>query len=136
MADIRNLANVPPPVGPYSHVAIVPAGASVVHISGQVASDDNGDLLAKGDFRRQCRAAFENVGRVLSELGLDFQSVVYVRGYLTRPEDVPAYREERAEFYRRAGGELPPPTTTLVVRELYDPECLIEIDALAVLEGD
>jgi enamine deaminase RidA (YjgF/YER057c/UK114 family) len=107
-----------------------------VHISGQVASDENGELLAKGDFRGQCRAAFENVVRVLSELGLDFQSVVYVRGYLTRPEDVPAYREERAAFYRRAGGDLPPPTTTLVVQQLYDPECLVEIDALAVMEGE
>ena len=135
MVEIVNPAGAPPPVGPYSQVAIVEAGSRVAHISGQVAADSDGELVGAGDFRTQFRVAAENLGKVLEALGVSFDDVAYVRGHLTRVSDLPAYREERERFYGRVCTKGPPPTTTLVVAALYHPDCLIELDAVAVLKG-
>ena len=48
-------------------------------------------------------------------------------------DDLPAYREERERFYGKVFTSAPPPTTTLVVAGLYHPDCLFEVDAVAVL---
>jgi enamine deaminase RidA (YjgF/YER057c/UK114 family) len=131
--EIRNLSSVPPPVGPYSHVAVTESGERLAHIAGQVGSDETGALVAPGDFVRQCRQAFANLQAALSELGASFEDVAYLRGYLARSEDLPAYREERERLYARVCPGKPPPTTTLVVAALYHPDCLFEVDAVAVL---
>jgi enamine deaminase RidA (YjgF/YER057c/UK114 family) len=131
--EIRNLASVPPPVGPYSHVAVTEAGARLAHIAGQVGSDERGALVGLGDFVHQCRQAFANLELVLRELGASFEDVAYLRGYLARREDLPAYREERERLYARVCPGKAPPTTTLVVAALYHPDCLFEVDALAIL---
>jgi enamine deaminase RidA (YjgF/YER057c/UK114 family) len=50
-----------------------------------------------------------------------------------RTDDLPAYREERERLYGEVCASGPPPTTTLVVGGLYHPDCLFEVDAVAVL---
>jgi 2-iminobutanoate/2-iminopropanoate deaminase len=131
--QILNPEGLPAPVGPYSHVAITGPGCRLAFISGQVAADDSGELIGVGDFRAQFRAALENLGRVLSSLGASFDDLAYVRGYLSRAEDLTAYREERERFYARVCKGAPPPTTTAVVTSLYHRDCLIEVDAVATL---
>jgi enamine deaminase RidA (YjgF/YER057c/UK114 family) len=133
MLEISNPPGLAPPVGPYSHVATVEPGSQVAFIAGQVAADASGKLVGVGDFRAQFAAAFDNLGRVLSSLGASFDDVAFVRGYLSRAEDLPAYREERERFYGSVCTGPPPPTTTLVVAGLYDPDCLLEVDAVAIL---
>jgi enamine deaminase RidA (YjgF/YER057c/UK114 family) len=133
MVEVFNPEGIPAPVGPYSQVAIGPSDRRVAHIAGQVAVDDSGDIVGVGDFRVQCRQALANLDRVVTAIGGTFEDVVYVRGYLRRAADLPAYREERERFYREATPNRPPPTTTLVVSALYHPDCLVEIDAVAML---
>jgi enamine deaminase RidA (YjgF/YER057c/UK114 family) len=134
--EIVNPEGVPPPVGPYSQVAIAEPGARLALISGQVAADASGNLVGIGDFRAQFLAAFGNLGNVLGSLGASFDDVAFVRGYLTREADLPAYRDERERFYASACTQGPPPTTTLVVAGLYHPDCLLEVDAVAILSGE
>jgi enamine deaminase RidA (YjgF/YER057c/UK114 family) len=136
MVEILNPEGAPLPVGPYSVAAVAEQGSRTAYISGQVSADPSGNLTGVGNFRAQFRGSFENLQRVLHSLGASFDDVAYVRGHLVREDDLLAYREERERFY----GEVctsspPPPTTTLVVAGLYHPDCLFEVDAVAVLRG-
>ena len=130
---ILNLEGVPPAVGPFSHVAIVEPDRRQALISGQVAADSKGNLVGVGDFTVQCRLVFENLRKVVAALGATFDDVAFIRGYLSRAADLPAYREERERFYTRVCKNGFPPTTTLVVASLYHSDCLIEVEAVAVL---
>jgi enamine deaminase RidA (YjgF/YER057c/UK114 family) len=133
MLEIMNPETAAPPVGPYSQIAVAGPGARVAFIAGQVAADEQGELLGVGSFRDQFRYAFANLGRALEALGASFDDLAFVRGYLSRAENLPAYREERERFYAEACTHSPPPTTTLVVAGLYHPDCLLEVDAVAIL---
>jgi enamine deaminase RidA (YjgF/YER057c/UK114 family) len=132
MVEILNPEGAPLPVGPYSVVAVAEPGSRTAYISGQVSADASGNLTGVGDFRAQFHGAFENLQRVLQSLGASFDDVAYVRGHLVRADDLPAYREERERFYGEVCASAPP-TTTLVVGGLYHPDCLFEVDAVAVL---
>ena len=133
MVEILNPEGAPLPVGPYSVAAVAEQGSRTAYISGQVSADASGNLTGLGDFRAQFHGAFENLQRVLQSLGASFDDVAYVRGHLVRADDLPAYREERERFYGEVCTSAPPPTTTLVVAGLYHPDCLFEVDAVAVL---
>lgn len=133
--EIVNPDGVPAPVGPYSHAAVVEPGARIAYLSGQVAANSLGELEGIGDFQAQFRAATANLEKLLNSLGASFDDVAYVRGYLARASDLPAYREERERLYGKMCKKGPPPTTTVVVAALYHPDCLIEVDAVAVLHG-
>jgi enamine deaminase RidA (YjgF/YER057c/UK114 family) len=123
----------PTPVGPYSPAAIASPNSAIAFIGGQVPADEQGKLVGIGDFRKQFRIVMENVRRALAALGATFEDVAYIRGTLSRYEDYPAYTEERTKFYAKECPEGPPPTTTVIVTSLYHPDCLLEVDAIAVL---
>ena len=65
-----NPPNVPGPVGMYSHIARVDAG-ELLFLAGQVAVDENGEVLAKDDAGAQTRIAYERVGAILADAGGD-----------------------------------------------------------------
>ncbi|MBO9731169.1 MAG: RidA family protein [Chitinophaga sp.] len=58
----------------YSHMAVVPAGHTLVYISGQGGETADGHLV--NDFRTQVKQAFANLATALASQGLTFQDVV------------------------------------------------------------
>ncbi len=134
MAHIRvfNPEGTGVPVGPFSQVATVSASSGLAFISGQVGAESDGTLIGIGDFQAQVWKAFDNLATVLDSLGLSMTDVAYTRGFLVRPEDLPAYRQARIDWYAQVTPDGPPPCSTVVVRSLYVPECLFEMDAVAV----
>ena len=115
----------------YTHVVTV-SGGRTVFVSGQVALDEKGSLVGKGDLRAQTKQAFENLKRGLTAAGARFEDIVkmtyYVVGY--RPDQLPAIREGRAEYLSRTN----PPASTLVgVEALFQEGVLIEVEAIAVV---
>ena len=116
----------------YSHTVSV-AGGRTVFIAGQVAYNAQGEVVGKGDLRAQARQAFENLRIALAAAGGSFKDVVkmntYVVGY--KPDQLPVLREVRAEILK----DVTPPASTLVgVQSLVNPDLLIEIEAIAVVE--
>ena len=116
----------------YSHAVSV-SGGRTVYIAGQVAYNAQGDVVGKGDLRAQTRQAFENLRLALAAAGGSFKDLVklntYVVGY--KPDQLPILREVRAEMLK----DLPPPASTLVgVQALVNPDLLIEIEAVAVVD--
>lgn len=123
---ISSIPGLPTPPG-YSFVAI-PAG-QLVFLAGQVAQDQSGAIVGKGDFGAQVRQAFANVKTALAAAGCTPADVVKVNYYVVdlRPERLVAIRSLRNDFFAN-----PKPVSTLVgVAALFHPDVLFEIEVVA-----
>ena len=102
----------------------------LLFVSGIPGFDDSGAL--PDGFEAQFGCVVTNVKRVLDEAGATFADLVKVNVLLTRASDVAAMNA----LYAGAFGPPPyPARTTCVVQALPDPKMLIEIEAVASLEG-
>ena len=120
-----NPATVAAPLGRYSHGMLVPAQSKLLFVSGQVGISPDGTVPP--DFADQARNAWRNVLAILAEAGMSADNLVKVTHYLTRPSDLPAYREVRATV---AGGAKPA-SVLIFVSGLADPKWLVEVEAIA-----
>ena len=101
---------------------------SVLFLSGQVAVDDEGQIV--GDtFEEQTRQTFRNMGRVLEQAGMGFENLVQVGWYLTDISQIRACARVRDEFINTAA---PPASTAVGVPGLALPGLLVEVNAIAV----
>jgi enamine deaminase RidA (YjgF/YER057c/UK114 family) len=121
------------PTAGYSQVAEVSEG-KMVFIAGQVAQDQNGNLVGRDDFRAQVQQVFENLRAAVEAAGGDFKSVVKLNYYCAEsvdPAQIAAVREIRDKYVNTAN---PPTSTFVVVKRLVRPEWLIEVEAVAVVK--
>ena len=117
----------------FSEVATVRGGAKTIYISGQVAMGADMKLVGKGDIRAQTTKVFENLKTALEAVGATFEDVIKVNYYIVsyKPEMLVPIREARSEFLSKKN----PPASTLVgVEALFQPDVLIEVEAIAVVE--
>jgi 2-iminobutanoate/2-iminopropanoate deaminase len=76
--------------------------------------------------------ALENLKKGLAAVGASFADVVTADRFLTDMSQQDALNRVWAEYF----GDAKPATTTVqVVRLATDPRCLIEINAIAVIDG-
>jgi enamine deaminase RidA (YjgF/YER057c/UK114 family) len=132
MAVLKHVA-APAGVAPgrgYSHV--VTGRGQLVVISGQVAQDENGELVGPGDAAAQARQVFENLRRCLAEVGATFNDVVKFGFYLLDVADLSAIREARDAVIDTSR---PPASTLVQVSSLFAPGYLVEVEAWALV-GD
>jgi len=116
-----------PPAGHYSHGII--ASGRMLFVAGQVALDEHGQLVGRGDAASQARQVLMNLKRVVEAAGASMADVARTTVYLTRLENRGPVGKVRAEFFPSP----PPANTLLVVASLAQPEFLVEIDAVVPL---
>ena len=104
-------------------------GGQLVYISGQVAWDTNGNVIGKGDVGAQARQVFRNLQQVLQAAGGDLKDLMKITTYITKIEDFPAVAQARSETFP---GELPA-STLIVVKGLFNPDFLIEVEGVAAI---
>ena len=109
----------------YSLAIEAPAQARWLHVSGQVGVAPDG-ALAEGP-EAQMETAFRNLLAILDSAGMGPHDLVKVTVFLTRQEDVGAYREVRDRMLAGAT----PASTLLVISGLANPDWLVEIEAIA-----
>jgi enamine deaminase RidA (YjgF/YER057c/UK114 family) len=128
-----NPPSAPPVQGMYSHVA---RAGNIAFIAGQVAIDAKGNPVGVGDIAAQTPQVFDNIGKILRDLGTDFEAVVQFTTYLTKADSIPAYMSARAALFPKLfpGGKYPP-NTLLVIDRLVKPEFLLEVEAIAHVPG-
>jgi 2-iminobutanoate/2-iminopropanoate deaminase len=103
----------------------------LVFLSGQAAIDDQGAVVGVGDFDAQAAQVFRNIEAVLQAAGTSLSRVFKVVIYLTDMANFPKILELRQTWFTQ-----PYPADTVVeVRSLAFPELLIEVDAIAVVDG-
>ncbi len=103
---------------------------SVIYVAGQVAQDEHGEIVGRGDFRAQADQVMANLQQALAAAGARLEHLVRITIYLTDAR----YRDIMREVTRDYLGAALPASTLLVVSALARPECLLEIDAMAVLD--
>ncbi|WP_026873834.1 RidA family protein [Inquilinus limosus] len=126
-----NPETMPAPNG-YSQVVLIPAGARLVQLAGQVGIRPDGSIAAP-DFAGQAAQAFENVRAGLAAAGSGFEHVIKLNMFVTDfAAQGPTLREVRDRYVNRAA---PPASTTLQVSRFFREGLLFELDVLAVVPG-
>jgi enamine deaminase RidA (YjgF/YER057c/UK114 family) len=116
----------------YTHV-IVASGSRLVFVAGQVAEDGRGKLVGPGDLAAQARQTFANVGRALAAAGARTDQVTKITIFVVHYRDdyLPAIEDGRSALF----GDHKPADTLIGVESLAHPGCLIEVEAIAVLDS-
>ena len=116
----------------YSHAAQINDGR-IIYISGQAALDVKGQIVGRGDFRKQAEKVFANLHSALNSAGASASDVVQIETYYVNRADLPVYGELRQAFF--AARKMPPPaSTTVQVAGLVTDGGLLEIGLIAVVE--
>jgi enamine deaminase RidA (YjgF/YER057c/UK114 family) len=133
LVKYNNPSGLTKPLGAYSHIARARA-SELLFIAGQLAVNEAGELVGKGDFAAQMRQIFDNLGRALETEGLGFANVTKFTTYLVHSQDIEAFMMVRKELFARIypGGQYPP-NTLLMVDRLVGEQFLIEIEAIAAV---
>ena len=114
------------PIGPYSIAA--EAIGRLVFISGQVAIDPSTGEKETGDAAAQATRIMENLGLVLDDLGLDFDSVVKTTIFLVDMAEFAAVNEVYGRYFTGK----PPARSTVQVGALPG-GFRVEIEAVAAI---
>ncbi len=118
------------PVGKYSPGLSVDGGGRFVFVSGQVATDAHGNVLAPGDAAKQTEVVFDRIAQVLAQADATLADLVSLVIYVV---------DVRRDFAAVSGVRNrvladPSPTSALVeVSSLVEDGCLVEISGIAVV---
>jgi 2-iminobutanoate/2-iminopropanoate deaminase len=102
---------------------------SLLFISGQVAWDSQGNPAYAGDFKAQCHAALRALKAQVEAGGGTVANLVKINIYVTDSRNLAEFRAIREEYL---GGKMPA-ATSAVVQGLHHPDCLFEIEGIAVI---
>ena len=100
-----------------------------VHVAGTTATDDDGEVVAPGDPRRQTEVALEIVADALREAGASVEDVVRTRLFVTDIEDWEAIGRAHGAVF----GDVRPAATMVEVDRLIDDDAVVEVEAVAIV---
>lgn len=123
-----NPDGLPVPRGSYSQVVISDPGR-MVFVSGQTASDPQGNTVGIGDVRAQAHYVIEKIKRAIEAAGGTVNDVVSMTIFTT---DVQFHRTIN-EVRRELLGPNFPTSTMVQVVALARPELLLEVNATAII---
>jgi enamine deaminase RidA (YjgF/YER057c/UK114 family) len=122
-----NPDSVHPPLGIYSHTAVVTAGARLLYLSGQVGVRPDGSV---GDtITEQADQTFANVIALLRAHGLEAASIVKLTTFMVAGQNGDEVRRARLKHL----GAHRPASTAVFVSQLVDPRWLVEVEAVAAM---
>lgn len=113
----------------YTHIAVVPAGHTLVYISGQGGENSQGELT--DDFHVQLKQAFKNLETALTSLGLTFSHVIKQTTLIVNHDEskLSILREESLKLWT---DQKFPVNTLIPVPRLALDGMLVEIEMTAV----
>jgi enamine deaminase RidA (YjgF/YER057c/UK114 family) len=114
----------------FSHVAIVPAGATTIYVGGQNGVDATGSVVST-DVTEQSSRAVDNASIALEAAGASLADVVQWSVLIAADADLGAAYGAIAPQLARAGA--PPLVTAARVAGLGVPGALIEVSAIAAV---
>ena len=109
----------------YHHVVVIPSGARVAYVSGQIGLNPDGTLPAT--IEEQADRAWENVIESVKEAGMTVNDIVKVTVYLLDDKDYPAFASARQKYL----GAARPASTAILVKQLVSPDWRVEIEVVA-----
>ena len=119
----------------YAHLSVA-TGRRTVYVSGQVARDAQGQPVGPGDLTAQVEQVYENLITALAGVGGRFDDIARLTCYVVDwgPERMPQLIEGAMRVAQRHGINPIRPITLIGVTALGEPDMLVEVEAIAVLE--
>ncbi len=119
----------PAPRGAYSHGLLVEhGGVSTLFVTGQLAMDAQGNVVAPDDAAAQTEYVFGLIGEVLKAGGMGFADIVRAQTFLTNMADFEKFSPIRNRYF----AECRPIHTLLEVKGLARPGCCVEVEVTAM----
>jgi len=97
-------------------------------VTGQLAIDAAGNVVAPFDATRQTEFIFELIGSILATAGMGCEHVVRAQTYLTNMADFEKFSAVRNRHF----GASRPASTLLEVKGLAKAGCCVEIEVTAI----
>lgn len=114
----------------FSHVAVVPPGATTIYVGGQNGVDETGSVVS-ADAAEQSLRAVENARTALAAAGASLDDVISWTVLIHQDADLRAAYGAVASTLAREGA--PPLVTAAIVAGLGVPGALIEVAAVAAV---
>jgi 2-iminobutanoate/2-iminopropanoate deaminase len=119
------------PAGPYALVTTVETPGRLVFCAGAIAIDEQGNIVGVGDIVAQTEQVMRNLSVALEAAGASFADVVKINNFVTDADLYPAIAPVRERYLSE-----PYPASSLIeVRRLLYPDLLVEIEAIAFVDG-
>ena len=115
----------------YTHVVTVSGTGKMIFVAGQLARDAQGVCVGKGDMRAQIQQVGENIKTGLEAAGATLADIVKSNTFVTNYEEYSKHGDMRARYF----GPATPTSTTVQITRLADPDAMVEIEAIAVIDG-
>ena len=116
------------PARGFSHATIA---GDTVWTGGQIGSDATGKVV-EGGVVPQFEKAIRNLATALHAAGCAPEDTVKLTYYVTRLDEYKQNLPALGAAYREVFGRHYPATTLVAVSALFDPDALVEIEAVAV----
>lgn len=122
-------STIRPPFAKYSHAVEIPPGRRLIVCSGQlgVAPDDT----VPDGIEAQAALCFDNIAAVLAAAGATLADIARLNAYVTDRAHLKGYMAVRDRYV----GDPPPASTLMIVSGFARPEFVVEIEAIAAVEG-
>jgi enamine deaminase RidA (YjgF/YER057c/UK114 family) len=130
--ELINPAGLEKPIG-YAHVAKI-TGGNIVHVAGQAPFDERGQVVGKDDFVAQFRQVVRNLKTAIEAAGGRPDQYAVLTIYITNLEAYWNNTKILGSAYREVFGKYFPAITLVEVKRLYNPDCLIEVSGIAVID--
>ena len=114
----------------YSHVVTVTGPGKTIYIAGQLARDAEGNIVGPGDMRAQLEQTFKNLDACLKAAGATWADVVKTNTFVTDYQAFSQCSDVRMRYF----GVASPTSTTIQIGGLAQPEAMVEIEMIAVVE--
>ena len=106
-------------------------GKRLICLSGQLAWDKDGKIVGVGDMRAQFRQVGEKIKAALEAAGAGLGDLVKTNTYITDMDAFFQCRDIRNDYF----GPGFPTSTAVEISRLAEPDALIEIEAIAVVDA-
>ena len=118
------------PSGHFSQAIAIEAKGRMVFISGMTARRPDGTIAGIGDIEAQTRQVCENIKSAVESAGGSMDDICRVDVFVRNIEHFEKIHKVRREYFKA-----PAPASTMVeVTKMVNPDYLIEINAIAVIQ--
>jgi enamine deaminase RidA (YjgF/YER057c/UK114 family) len=111
---------------PTTRVATRDGGHWVV-VAGQVARDQAGNVVGKGDLKAQIEQVGKNVAACLAAGGASVKDIIFTVSYVTQPAEFDKYADLRRNYF----GPPTPRSAIVPVPQLTGLDYLVQVEAIA-----
>jgi enamine deaminase RidA (YjgF/YER057c/UK114 family) len=108
-------------------VTVVPG--KLVFLSGMLSRNEKGEIVGKGDMRRQLQQVLENITVALASVGATWADVVKRQTFTTDLDEFYKHVDLRKSLTEDAL----PASTAIQISRLSHPDFMIEIEVMAVI---